>query len=64
MKKASYAMKLDTKPRIIEIELNKEILNKKRIAQIKITKVNHLINEVLEINLSIIIFKVNLINPK
>jgi hypothetical protein len=64
MKKASYAMKLDTKPRIIEIELNKEILNKKRIAQIKITKVNHLITEVLEINLSIIIFKVNLINPK
>jgi hypothetical protein len=64
MKKASYAMKLDTKPRIIEIELNKEILNKKRIAQIKITKVNHLINEVLEINLSIIIFKVNLINPE
>jgi hypothetical protein len=64
MKKASYAMKLDTKPRIIEIELNKEILNKKRIAQIKITKVNHLINEVLEINLSIIIFKVNFINPK
>jgi hypothetical protein len=64
MKKASYAMKLDAKPRIIEIELNKEILNKKRIAQIKITKVNHLINEVLEINLSIIIFKVNLINPE
>jgi hypothetical protein len=30
MKKASYAMKLDTKPRIIEIELNKEILNKKK----------------------------------
>jgi len=63
MKNASYAMKLHTKPRIIEIELNKN-KPKKRIAQIKITKVDYLINEVLEINLSIIVFKVNLINPE
>jgi hypothetical protein len=57
------AIRLDIKPRIVEIRLSKENpTKKKRITQANVTEVNHVINEVSKKNLFVMVFKVNLIN--
>lgn len=58
------AIRLDIKPRIVEIRLSKENPTKKKksITQANVTEVNHVINEVSKKNLFVMVFKVNLIN--
>jgi hypothetical protein len=63
MTNTSPAIRLDIKPRIVEIRLSKENpTKKKRITQANVTEVNHVINEVSKKNLFVMVFKVNLIN--
>lgn len=63
MTNTSPAIRLDIKPRIVEIRLSKENpTKKKRITQDNVTEVNHVINEVSKKNLFVMVFKVNLIN--
>lgn len=63
MTNTSPAIRLDIKPRIVEIRLSKENPTKKKsITQANVTEVNHVINEVSKKNLFVMVFKVNLIN--
>jgi hypothetical protein len=63
MTNTSPAIRLDIKPRIVEIRLSKENpTQKKSITQANVTEVNHVINEVSKKNLFVMVFKVNLIN--
>jgi hypothetical protein len=63
MTNTSPAIRLDIKPRIVEIRLSKENpTHKKSITQANVTEVNHVINEVSKKNLFVMVFKVNLIN--